>query len=138
MFAATNAHRTPGPMLGIGARCGRVKRLEVRLAGGTICRPFASDGEFRHVPSCGRLEVKICQSIMTRKRPEEARRRLSKATSIDRESGILKPEVANQSCRLTALVLPTSNVAHRTHKSYSLLSAEYHVQSATLVGNLPG
>jgi hypothetical protein len=121
-----------------GTGRGLIQRSEIKLAGGTICRPFAPDGEFRHIPSSGRLKLKICQSIMTRKRSDEARTRLSNAASTDHETGILKREVANQSCRLTALVLPTSNVAHRTRKSYSLLSAEYHVQSATLAGNLPG
>jgi hypothetical protein len=30
-----------------------------------MCRPFAPDGEFRHVPSPGQLKVRIGHSIVT-------------------------------------------------------------------------
>jgi hypothetical protein len=39
-------------------------RSEVRLAGDMICRPFAPDGDFRHVPSLGQLEARICHSVV--------------------------------------------------------------------------
>jgi hypothetical protein len=53
------------PVHGIGAWRGLMPRSEISLAGDTICRPFAPDGEFRHVPSPGQLRLRICQSLMT-------------------------------------------------------------------------
>jgi hypothetical protein len=57
--------RVPAPVHGIGAWRGLMQRSEIRLAGDTICRPFAPDGEFRHVPSFGQLKLMICHSLMT-------------------------------------------------------------------------
>jgi hypothetical protein len=49
-----------------------MQRSEIRLAGDTICRPFAPDGDFRHVPSPGQLNVRICYSVMTREEGKHA------------------------------------------------------------------
>jgi hypothetical protein len=107
------------------------------------CRPFAPDGEFRHVPSPGQLKLRIRQSVATW---EEVRRRArvfprrhqQTASSVTSSTSAYVPNQFRSAKSFDrASVADKSRGAH-ARESYSLLSAEYHVQSATLAGKFGG